>query len=354
MGIFGIPLELLGIVVIVLAVATYFYVSLSSQRTSGSSQRSRNESTPTNIFGDNPFIPDWIEERPATAVAIIVVILFVLITALNCVHIVQPGYRGVLITMGTVTETNFGEGMQFKIPYFSKMIDMKVTLEKEEVTESAASSDLQEVMTTLTVHFNVNPNSAWEMYRNMRKNYHSLLLKPIIQEDLKATTSQFTAEELIKSRSLLVTKLKEKLSHSLEPYGIQIQTVNFVDFQFTEIFMDAIEAKVTAEQAALEAQNYLEQVKYEAQQIVINAGANRNATIINAEGDARQKVIAAEASALQIVLEANATSEAMRLITSQMTPEYQRYLYLQSWDGQLPNTLVGGLEELGLIINLDD
>ncbi len=353
MGILGIPVEILGAIVVVLFVGIYYFM-IADRPARSRSFRSRHQTEPTNIFGNNPFIPDWMEESPGKAVAIIVIVLFILLTALNCVHIVEPGYRGVLITMGTVTERNFDEGMQFKTPYFSRMVDMKVTLEKEEVTESAASSDLQEVMTTLTVHFNVNPNSAWQMYRNMRKNYHSLLLKPIIQEDLKATTAQFSAEELIKSRSLLVMKLKDKLSHSLEPYGIEIQTVNFVDFQFTEGFMNAIEAKVTAEQAALEAQNYLEQVKYEAQQKVINANAEKNATIIRAEGAARQKVIAAEASALQIVLEANATSQAMRLITSQMTPEYQRYLYLQSWDGELPDTLVGPLEELGLIIDLDD
>lgn len=300
---------------------------------------------------NNPFIPDWVEQSPGKAVAVVFIALFLLITALNSVHIVQPGYRGVLITMGKISEINYGEGLQFKTPYFSKMIDMKVTLEKEEVTESAASSDLQEVMTTLTVHFNVNPNNAWQMYQNMRKNYHSLLLKPIIQEDLKATTAKFTAEELIKSRGLLVQKLEEKLGESLAPYGIQVQTVNFVNFEFTEIFMDAIEAKVTAEQAALEAQNYLEQVKYEAQQTVINSEANRNATIIDAEASARKEVLAAEAKAKRIGLEANATARAIQVITEQMTPEYAQYLWLTQWDGVLPSTLLGSSEDLGIMID---
>lgn len=337
------------IVLLVLLVGTAIY--LFTDVKSLFSRRSRTAAEESDPNTKNPFIPDWAERNPGKAVGLVIILFLVLATGLNSVHTVPPGYRGVVVTLGKVSEVNLGEGLQFKLPYVQKIIDMKVTLEKEEVTESAASSDLQEIMTTVTVHFNVNPDMAWRMYQNMRKNYHTLLLKPVIQEDLKATTAQFTAEQLIKSRSLLVQELKAKLSISLEPYGIQIQTVNFVDFQFTEIFMDAIEAKVTAEQAALEAQNYLEQVKYEAQQQVIQAEANRNATIINAEGAARQEVIAAEAEAMRIGLEANATASAIQVITQQMTSEYAQYLWLTQWDGILPSTLLGSSEDLGIIID---
>lgn len=344
MGFLGF-LEIAALVMIVFAVVLYKLMTSSS----GNISRSRSYSDkPAN----NPFIPDWMEQNPVKATIVVIVVIFIIITGLNCFHIVPPGHRGVLITMGKIAERNYGEGLQLKLPYFQTMVNMKVTLEKEEVSESTASSDLQEITTTLTVHFNVNPDMAWRMYQNMRKDYHQLLLNPVIQEDLKATTAQFTAEELIKTRALLVIKLKDKLSASLYDYGIQIQTVNFVNFEFTPQFMEAIEAKVTAQQKALEAKNKLEQIGYEAQQKIIQAEANKNATIIDAEAAARKQIIAAEAQAAKITIEANATAEAMRLITSQMTPEYQRYLYLQTWDGILPSTLVGQLEDLGLILDL--
>jgi len=59
--------------------------------------------------------------------------------------------------------------------------DLSRAREKEEVRESAASSDLQEITTTLTVHFNIVPSSAWEVYQTMRQDYHDLLLRPVIQ-----------------------------------------------------------------------------------------------------------------------------------------------------------------------------
>lgn len=300
---------------------------------------------------NNPYIPDFIEKNPGRSAAFTIILLIVLVTVLDSLHSVPPGHRGVVVTLGKVKEVNLDEGLQFKLPYIQKIVDMKVMLEKEEVQESAASSDLQEITTTLTVHFNIMPSSAWTVYQTMRQDYHDLLLRPVIQEDLKATTAKFTAEELVTTRAALVLKLTEKLRESLKPYGIYVQTVNFVDFQFSDVFMDAIEAKVTAEQAALEAQNYLEQVKYEAQQKVIQAEAEKNATIITAEARARQVEIGALAEAFKVMTEANATAEAIMLITNQMTPEYAQYLFLQQWSGLFPTTMLGTVDDLGLLID---
>lgn len=146
---------------------------------------------------NNPYIPDFIENHPGRSAALLIILLVVFFTGLDCLHAVPPGHRGVIVTLGKVKEVNLGEGLQFKLPFIQTIVDMKVMLEKEEVQESAASSDLQEITTTLTVHFNIEPSSAWMVYQTMRQDYHGLLLRPVIQEDLKATTAKFTAEELI-------------------------------------------------------------------------------------------------------------------------------------------------------------
>ncbi len=346
-----------GVAILAVLIAIVFYVMFRDSLLESAQRRA----TRREQFGadydrykdtdNNPFIPDFIEENPGRAIAYLFVALILLITIVDCVHSVPPGHRGVMVTFGKVKEVNLGEGLQLKLPYIQKIVDMKVMLEKEEVQENAASSDLQEITTTLTVHFNVMPSRAWIVYQTMRQDYHGLLLRPVIQEDLKATTAKFTAEELVTTRAELVLKLTEKLRESLAPYGIYIQTVNFVDFQFSPAFREAIEAKVTAEQDALKAKNILVRIQYEAQQKVIQAEADRNATIIAAEGDARRVEIAAIAEAFKVITEANAVAEAIQLITDQMTPEYAQYLHLLQWDGKYPTTMLGSLEDLGIIID---
>ena len=349
--------DALGIALAVAVICVLVYVFFGDRlRETATRRAARREQ-----FGDeydrfkdtdnNPFIPDFIEKNPRRATIYVIVAFILLITAIDCIHSVPPGHRGVIVTFGKVREVNLGEGLQLKLPYVQRIVNMKVMLEKEQVQESAASSDLQEITTTLTVHFNIMPSSAWMVYQTMRQDYHDLLLRPVIQEDLKATTAKFTAEELITTRAALVQKLAEKLRESLQPYGIYVQTVNFVDFQFSKAFSEAIEAKVTAEQDALKAKNILVRIQYEAQQKIIQAEADKNATIIAAEADARRVEISALAEAFRVTTEANATAEAIQMITDQMTPEYAQYLHLMQWDGKYPTTMLGSLEDLGVIID---
>jgi regulator of protease activity HflC (stomatin/prohibitin superfamily) len=347
-------LAILGVVGLVCVFLYYRFGPELRRRAKSRAERREQFGEEYDRFKDdhnNPYIPDFIENHPGRSAALLIILLVVLVTGLDCLHSVPPGHRGVVVTLGAVKEVNLGEGLQFKLPYIQKIVDMKVMLEKEQVHESAASSDLQEITTTLTVHFNIEPSSAWKVYQTMRQDYHSLLLTPVIQEDLKATTAKFTAEALITTRAELVQKLTEKLRESLAPYGIYVQTVNFVDFQFSKAFSEAIEAKVTAEQDALKAKNILVMIQYEAQQKIIQAEAEKNATIIAAEADARKVEIAALAEAFKVTTEANATAEAIMLITNQMTPEYAKFLQLTRWDGKYPTTMLGTVDDLGLMID---
>jgi len=104
------------------------------------------------------------------------------------------------------------------------------------------------------------------------------------------------------------------LAERLQDYHIDILSVSIVDFQFSEDFAKAIEAKVTAQQKALEAKNKLEQIRYEAQQQVIQAEAEANATILRAQANA----------------------QAIQLVRAALTDEYLTYIAIEKWDGKMP------------------
>lgn len=332
-----------ALLVIVVLALLFLRVSMSS-------------STRARGYRRGEFSSDDIPDIDATALAKkywkLVIPLILIILALSCLHTVPSGRRGVVITFGSVADKILDEGLNFKLPW-QTVINMQVNLEIEEVTESTASKDLQEVTTQLAVHFNIMPDRANEVYQQMRQKYHSLLLRPVIQEDLKATTAQFTAEELITQRPLVVGQLLHKLRESLEAeYGIAIQTVNIIDFQFSDAFSDAIEKKVLAEQQALEAKNILEKVRWEQEQEIakqeaqarikiIQAAAQRNATITTELGRAEAVRIAADAEYYKIIMEQQGTAEGIQMVTATITEEYVRYLYMLQWDGELPDVLAG-------------
>jgi len=183
-----------------------------------------------------------------------------------------------------------------------------------ETAEATASADLQEVTTTIAVNYRIVPEAVGDIYKSLRQEYEFRIIKPNIEESIKAATAMFQAEELITKRELVKAKVKEILTERVRDYSIEILSVSIVDFQFSLEFQKAIEAKVTAEQSALEAKNKLEQIRYEAQQQVIQAEAAANATIMRATAEA----------------------EAIRLVRESLTTEYLNYIAIQQWDGKLP------------------
>jgi len=240
---------------------------------------------------------------------VVIVIMLVVFAGFLAIKIVPAGHKGILLEFGAVKGT-IEEGLSFVTPFVNSVVITDMRTQKYETAASAASSDLQTVTTTIALNFHIKPDKADILYKSIGKDYRAIVVEPAIEEALKASTSRFTAEELISKREDLKVMTKEELISRLLPYYIEVETVNIVDFKFSDVFDDAIEAKVTAEQRALEAEKKLEQVKFEAQ----------------------QKVEAARGEA-----------EAIKVINEQLTksPQYIELLAVQKWDGQLPMATSG-------------
>ena len=202
---------------------------------------------------------------------------------------------------------------------------MNIQIQKAVATESTASSDLQEVTTTVAVNYRLRSDSVLTIYRDLRNDYETRVITPNIQEALKAATAKYVATELITERESVKDSFFNILKSKLSTYGIEVLSVSVTEFQFSPSFTQAIEAKVTAEQNALAAKNKLQQIEYEAQQQVIQATANATALVTIANANANATVISADA-----------TAQAVQIIQEQLTPEYIQYLYAIGWDGKLP------------------
>lgn len=290
---------------------------------------------------DVPEVPENVKKLTKTLIVLLIIAIAGITVASTAAVRVPSGYRGVLLTWGKVEDTILTEGLNFKIPFSQSVVLMNVQIQKAESIESTATKDLQEVSTTIAVNYRLDPLYVNEVYKDLRQDYSERVIKPNIEESLKATTALFRAEELITKRPQVKQTFDETLEERLSIFNIQIISVSLTDFQFSPSFSAAIEAKVTAEQQALVAKNELERIKYEAQQQIIQAEAAKNATIRRAEGDAFAQMIAA-----------NATAKSIQIITSQMTDEYAQYLWLMQWDGKLPAVFTR--DESGLIIDISE
>jgi len=230
---------------------------------------------------------------------------------------IGAGERGVLLQFGAVQDKIFDEGFYLKIPFVQSVRKVDVKIQKDEVSASAASKDLQIVTSTIALNYHIDPNSVNRLWQEVGVNYNARIIAPAIQEAMKATTAQYTAEELITRREEVKEATKMNLTERLSDRGIMVDEFNIIDFDFSKAFNEAIEAKITAEQLKLKADRDLERIKIEKEQMITAA-------------QGKAKAIKIEAEALM------------------SNPKVVELRYIEKWDGKMPQFWGGATPFVGI------
>ena len=250
------------------------------------------------------------EKNIKKIVAIAVVAVVVLLTAVNCFTIVDAGHTGVVVTLGKVNEGVLQEGLHIKAPFIQKIVRIDNRIVKLEVDTEAFSKDLQTVSTTIAINYRVDTSKSYSIYKNIGANYEDVLVTPAVNEVLKAITAKYTAEESVTNRTLISDGLIKGLNETLNHSGLYVTDVNIINFDFSEAFIDAIEEKQVAEQKLLKAET------------------EKQTAITNAEAQAQTTKIKAEAEA-----------EANNKIKASLNEDIIRSKFYDKWDGKLPEAM---------------
>lgn len=190
---------------------------------------------------------------------------------------IGAGERGIVLNFGAVQDKVLDEGMHFRIPIMQTVIIMDVKVQKTQTDASSASSDLQDVTLSVALNYHIIPDRANIVYQTIGVHFKERIIDPAIQEVTKAVSAKYSAEELITKRPAVSEAMKESLTEKLMASNIAVDAVSIVTFSFSKVFMDAIEAKQTAEQHALKAKRDLDRIKIEAEQTIAAATAEAEA-----------------------------------------------------------------------------
>ena len=267
-------------------------------------------------------------------VPIIIGIIIIAVIAISSVRIVDAGNRGVLVQFGNVdTDVSLDEGLHFVVPFRDNVVQMEVRTQKVVENAASASKDLQDVSTQVALNYHLNPDRAQIVYQRLGFDYGNRVITPAIQESVKQVTARFNAEELITKRETVKNQIEEQIKARLAPYNIVVDAISITEFQFSQQFRTAVEAKVEAQQRALQAQNELRRIQIEAQQNEAQAIGEQKANIARAEGIKQSNVLQAEGEA-----------QAITIIDQQLrnNPTYLEWLKATKWDGVLPLVTGGG------------
>lgn len=238
-----------------------------------------------------------------------IVVILIIIGGMFSLKIVPTGHTGVVIHTGAVSDKVLSEGLHFKTPIITRIYNMDNRIVRTDVDISSSSKDLQVITGTISVNYRVSPEKSAELYKNVGKKYEDIIVRPAVQETTKGVMAQYTAEDLTIERQNVGNVMKKALEEKIKGYGIDVEALNIINFDFSEEFNKAIEAKQTAQQNALKAEQDLARIKVEAEQKVEQAKAD---------------------------------AETYRLQNQEITDKTLALKYLEKWDGKLPTVTSNG------------
>lgn len=283
----------------------------------------------------------------AGVVALIFAIVLIIV---SCVSSVPTGHTGILTTFGAVQDVSLPNGVNFHAPW-QNVITMSNKEQTFTETNSAFSKDLQEVEYTYTVKYSLSSGAAPQIYKTVGTDYFNILIKPQVNNAIKAQLGLCRAEEMTETRNAIQASINDSVIPYAESYGITVQI--FLDnFDFTDAYTDAVEAKQVAEQNALRDKTQqtmlTEQTRAEAERKRIEAENAAEIARINAEADLEVQKINADAAEYAGQKEA-AVNKA---VSSSLTPELIQYQFALRWNGALPQVMMG--ESAIPVVNLDN
>ena len=305
-----------------------------------------------------PLVMSANELRGGGFASVVCVLLALVIVGASCISTVPTGHTGILSTFGRVEEKSLPNGMNFHAPWQ----DITTMTNKEQKSTNNGvcfSKDSQEVTYIYTTKHSLLPSATPNIYKTVGLDYYDILLKKQIENTIAIEFGLVEAENMTALFSQLQASVNKSVKAYAEGYGIIIDVV-IDDFDFTDAYTNAIEAKQVAEQEALrdktQQQMETERARQQAERTRIQAENEAAIREINANAEAEAARIKAQADFEVAQLEADAIAykgqkeaEATEALAAAITDEVVAYEYAQNWSGELPQYMMGGNGALPII-----
>lgn len=206
----------------------------------------------------------------ARSIGVAVLIFCAAIMAATGTYVVQPGYRGVQVTMGRVSAVFKPEGFGLKAPLIATIHPISIRQQTAEDKAECYSSDLQQIQVELRVLYRIPEASVVKLFQEYYGDPFDSLIAPRVHEAIKEATALQSAEQVVTSREQIKTRSLELARKKIGDL-IVIEDIVIQNIALTKELEQAIEAKMVQEQEAAKSKYLQQRVQIEADTAVIKA-----------------------------------------------------------------------------------
>lgn len=218
----------------------------------------------------------------AKLITVAVVVFILVVLASTTSYVVEPGTRGIKVTLGKVADGFLPEGFGFKAPIITRIVPVSVKQRTSALRAECFSSDLQQVIIDVRVLYRVPEESVVQIYREFAGDPFDSLIAPRVQEALKEVTASRSAVQIVTDREDIKQKAIATARHKIGTI-LSVEDIVIRNIDLSHELEVAIEAKMVAEQEATRARFVQMQTQVEADTVVIRARGEAEAIRIRGE-----------------------------------------------------------------------
>jgi len=258
----------------------------------------------------------------ARLVGLAILVFVLIVFASSGTYVVQPGFRGIAVTLGKVSPRFKPEGFGLKQPFVTRIQQMSVRQQTRPMPAECYSSDLQQVKMEVHVLYRVPERSVVKIFQEYAGEPFDNLIAPRVQEAIKEVAASMSAEQIVKKREDVKIGALDLARKKTGTDFLDVVDLVLYNITLSPELEQAIELKMVQEQEA-------EKAKF----TQLKAQIEADTAIIRAKG---------EAEAIQV------RGQALR-----DNPDFIRLQILQNWNGRSP-LVVGTEGGASMLLSLDE
>lgn len=259
----------------------------------------------------------------ARLVGLAILVFVAVLLASSATYIVQPGFRGVAVTLGTVSQQFKPEGFGFKQPFITAIVPLSIRQQTKPMPAECYSSDLQQVKMEVHVLYRVPERSVVKIYQDFAGDPFDSLIAPRVQEALKEVAATQSAEQIVKNREEVKTRALALARTKIGTNFLEVVDLVIYNLTLSTELAAAIEMKMVQEQEAAKAK--FTQLK---------AQIDAETAIMRGKG---------EADAIEV-----------RGAALKANPDFIKLQILQNWNGRSPLVVGASGSGANLLLSIDD
>jgi len=252
-----------------------------------------NQSNSNNYMNEQNF--NNFKKKISRVSGTLVLVGIAIVLLINMIAVVPAGQTGVMHVFGKVNDSELKSGFHLINPLATVQM---MSVRTEQYTMSIASTEGErygddsiesltkeglKVSLDMTVLYRLKEDDASNVYKTLGLEYEEKILRPEVRSAIREVIALYEAKDIYsEKREEAVTKIEDILKSSLDPRGIELESVLLRNVQLPAMLASGIEEKLTAEQEAQKYDFLLQKEEKEAERKRIEAAGQRDAQkIIN-------------------------------------------------------------------------